>query len=172
GTDKLDGDAEDGDVAILFDKIKSIERHLSRSRVVLKSGRELELHGSNDVNSENRGIIVTDETGTMVDIPWEEFQKVTFTAVPAKPIARYNDFQLPKEITATVTTVYNKTLKGRTVLDLDEEFDFELFQGKEGDIEYHIPVRNIQKISVIHGHKAELFLKNGKKLSLDESQDV
>ena len=49
-TDKLDGDADDGNISLEFSKIVSIERRGGRSIVKLKSGRELTMGGSNDVD--------------------------------------------------------------------------------------------------------------------------
>ena len=71
-TDKLDGDTDDGDLSIEFGNISTIEREgYNSSHVVLKSGRDMDLRGSNDVNSENRGIIVTTEKLGRIDIPWK-----------------------------------------------------------------------------------------------------
>lgn len=171
-TDKLDGESEDGKVAIMFDKIASLEPHFSRCKVVLKSGRELELRGSNDVNSENRGIIITDEKGTMIDVPWDEFKKLTFTPISSAPAVKYEKFKTQKELKATVITRDGKTLSGKMILDLDEEYDFELYQGKADEIEFAVPLRNIKRIVPNSGDGAEVFLVSGEKLSLAESQDV
>ena len=76
-TDILDGDTRDGDMKIEFGKLASIERDKGGSNVVTQSGRELYLRGSNDVNSGNRGIIVTTDFGR-VDIPWREFKESYF----------------------------------------------------------------------------------------------
>ena len=171
-TDKLDGDAEDGKVAIAFDKIASLEPHMNRCTVVLKSGRTLDLRGSNDVNSENRGIIVTSEDGTIVEVPWSEAKKLTLKPVTSAPAVRYENFKTQKELNATVATNDGKTISGKMVLDLDEEYDFELYQGKSDDIEFAIPLRNIKHIAVANGYRADVTLKNGKKLSLEDAQDV
>ena len=96
-TDKLDGDSEDGKVALQFDKISSIEGHMSRCKIVLKSGRELDLRGSNDVNSGNRGIIITDDKGMIIDVPWDEFKKLTLKSAPAFP-SRYENFKSQKPL--------------------------------------------------------------------------
>lgn len=169
--DKLDGHTDDGKVSVPFGNVKSIERLSNRSRVLLKSGREMELNGTNDVNSENRGIIVTDENGIITDIPWSEFKKLTLAESSTKGLKKYDDFKSQKEITTTVNA-NGKALSGKTVIDLDEEYDFELFQGKDGDVEYSIPMRAIRKIDVINPKSSEVTLKSGKKLTLKESQDV
>lgn len=171
-TDKLDGDSEDGKVAIAFDKIVSLEPHMNRCTITLKSGRTFDLRGSNDVNAENRGLIVTKEDGTIVDIPWNELKKVTLKPASSAPAVRYENFKSQKEINATVVTRDGKNLTGKMVYDLDEEFDFELLQGKADELEFAIPFRNVKQIAVVNGRRAEVTLKGGQKLALSESQDV
>ncbi len=169
-TDKLDGDTYDGDVSIAFGKIKSITNDGSRSDIVLNSGREMTLRGSNDVNYENRGIIVTIEGVGRVDIPWKEFNKVTFKE--AKNSGKsFNDFKEPGSLEAKVVT-RNGTLDGRIVYDLDEEWDIEVLHGKDDRSEYVIPFRNIKSITPRGYQRSEVVLKNGTKLVLEESQDV
>ncbi|QSE95971.1 hypothetical protein [Fulvivirga lutea] len=170
-TDKLDGDTEDGDVSIEFGNLKSIEREGFRSVVVLKSGREMELRGSNDVNSDNRGIVVTSEKLGRVDIPWREFKKVTFISVNEKPKS-YDSFKDQNEITGTVKTTDGQTLKGKLIFDLDEEYNYEVVQGMNDDIEYVIPFRSISKIAPKNYDNSSITLKNGETFNLGESQDV
>lgn len=171
-TDKLDGDSEDGKVAIMFEKITTLEPHMNRCAVTLKSGRTLELRNSNDVNSENRGIIITNESGMIVDVPWSECKRVTLKPVSAAPAIKYENFSSQKALKATVLTQSGKKITGKFVLDLDEEYDFELFQGKSDELNYAIPLRSIKSISVINGTLAEVRLTNGTKLTLDDSQDT
>ena len=64
-----------GNLSIEFDKIQSIERRGWYSQVTLKSGRQLRLDGSNDVNDGNRGIIVENKDFVSIDIPWREFER-------------------------------------------------------------------------------------------------
>ncbi len=168
--DVLDGDTYDGDVSIAFGKITSITNDGSRSDVVLKSGRELTLRGSNDVNYENRGIIVTVEGLGRVDIPWREFNKVTFKEARNSGKS-YDDFKNPSQLEAKVVT-RNGTLDGRIVYDLDESLDIEVLHGKDDRSEYVIPFRNIKKIRPRGYQRSEVELKNGTKLVLEDSQDV
>lgn len=169
-TDKLDGDSYDGDLSIQFGKIASIVNDGSRSDVTLKSGRELTLRGSNDVNYENRGIIVTVEGMGRVDIPWRDFNKVTFTQARNSGKS-YNDFKNPETLEAQVVT-RNGTLNGRVVYDLDEELDIEVLHGKDDRSEYIIPFRNIKSIRPKGYSRSEVELKNGTTLVLEDSQDV
>ncbi|UII30179.1 hypothetical protein LVD17_17940 [Fulvivirga ulvae] len=172
-TDKLDGDTEDGDLSIEFGNISSIEREgYNSSRVVLKSGRDMDLRGSNDVNSENRGIIVTTEKLGRVDIPWKEFKKVEFINKPSFSLKRYTDFKNQKQLEGSVVTTDGETLKGRIIYDLDEEYNYEMLQGQDNDIEYFIPFASIKKIMPKNYDYSNVELKNGEKMLLGEGQDV
>jgi hypothetical protein len=172
GTDKLDGEMEDGKISIALEKIQGLERFHNRLKVNLQSGREMELSGTNDVNSENRGIVVVQENGVTVDIPWSEFKKATLGTGNKMILKKYSDFGKQKEIKATVASSKGKSQVGKTILDLDEEYDFELFQGKSNDIEYSLPFRTIKKLNVLENDRVEIELKNGEKLVLRESQDT
>jgi hypothetical protein len=171
-TDKLDGDSDDGDVAIEFGKIRSITRRGGRSLVVLKSGRELWLDGSNDVSSGNRGVIVMGKEFAAIDIPWREFDKVVFEDKAPGPAATYKDFATQHELTGKVTTHDGKSYAGRIIYDLDESHGYELLQGKNGEFEFIAAFRDIKKITTKGEHRAMIELKTGKKITLDEAQDV
>lgn len=173
GTDKLDGDSSDGDVSIPFDNIRSIERlGYGSSRVILKSGRDLELRGSNDVNSENRGIIVTTEKSERIDIDWEDFEKVTFADKPSGKLKSYADFKNQIKLEGTVVTTDGESHKGRIVYDLDEEHNYEVLQGEHEDMEYTIAFGDIKRVVPKNYDFSDVELKNGTKLLLQEGQDV
>ncbi len=75
----LDGDTRDVTYDIELGLIASIERKALRSVVVtLKSGKTIELRGSNDVDEGNKGIIVSTPSGRDEVIIWEDFVKVVF----------------------------------------------------------------------------------------------
>lgn len=170
--DKLDGDSDDGDLSIEFDKIASITRVGSRCRVQLKSGREVYMEGSNDVNRENRGVIVMNKDLPAVDVPWSEFDKITFEDKAPSALVSFEQFKNQKELSATVKTLGGDTYSGKLIFDLDEEQDFELLQGKDRDIEYTTAFRNVKKIKTYDDTRCEVELKNGSKLMLSDGQDV
>lgn len=171
-TDKLDGESEDGNVSIEFGKIRSIERKGGRSLVILKSGRELWLDGSNDVSSGHRGVIVMNRDFPGIDVPWSEFQKVIFEDKKPDPVAIYKDFSHQKELSGKVTSLQGKSYTGRIVYDLDESCDYELLQGRNGEIEFITAFRSVKRISTKGTHSCMVEMRNGKKITLDEGQDV
>ena len=169
-TDKLDGDTRDGDLSIEFGKIKSIKKEGSGSEVVTRSGRELYLRGSNDVNQENRGIIVTTDFGR-VDIPWREFKKVEFKNAPNKGKG-YADYAKMEKLSGTIQTVDGQSLSGTIIYDLDETYSFEMLQGKEDDVEYIIPMSSVKQVIPKNYDNSMVILKNGTELLLGEARDV
>lgn len=169
-TDVLDGDSRDGDIKIEFGNLASIEKDGSGSTVETKSGRKMYLRGSNDVNSSNRGIIVTTDFGR-VDIPWREFRKVTFSDAPSN-IKKYSDFAGMKKLSGTVTTTKGETLSGEIIYDLDEALNFEMLQGKDDGVEYIIPFESVKSIAPKNWDYSTVVLKNGTELTLGDSRDV
>lgn len=172
GTDVLDGDTRDGDVSIPFRKIESIERDgYSSSIVKLKSGRELDLRGSNDVNDDNKGIIVTVEGLGRVDLEWEDFDKVTFTDPPNSGPA-FSTFRNPEKIMGQVEVDNGDIHRGEIIYDLDEEYTFEVLNGEDNDTKYIIPFRNIKSIEPRSSDRARVVFKNGETIEMEDSQDV
>ena len=169
-TDILDGESRDGNIDVEFGNIKSIERDRSGSTVITKSGRELYLRGTNDVNSGNRGIIVNTDFGR-VDIPWKEFKIVEFSDA-ASSGTNYASFANPKKVSGTVLTTKGESISGTIIYDLDEEFDFEMIQGSDDDIEYFIPMKYISKIVPKNYDNSTIILKSGKEIMLGDSRDV
>jgi hypothetical protein len=170
-TDVLDGDSEDGDMKIRFTNIRSIEKYRRGSLVTLKSGREIYLTGSNDVNSENRGVVIKDPELGKILVKWRAFEKITFQDTGDSGPA-YKDFQETRTLSGVVHTKDDETYSGRIIYDLDEIYDLEILDGQDGYIEYNIPFRNIKRISPRSSYGSRIELKNGDELVLEDSRDV
>jgi len=171
GSDVLDGDSEYAEMEIEFSEIAAIERRERGSLVTLNSGREYFLTGSNDVNRENRGIIVNTPDVGSVTIGWRDFDRVDFAdARDSGP--GYNSFAPTTFIEATVRTWNDETFSGRIFYDLDEAFDFEMLNGDNEDCEFLIPFRNIASITPERRWGSTVHLKNDLELRLDGSNDI
>lgn len=170
-TDKLDGDSEDGDVSLEFKDITSIEKRGRGSVVITKSGRELYLTGSNDVNDENRGILIVSPEVGVVRFKWDAFRKVTF-ATPKNTGATFNDFTAPNLVTGTVSRLDGNDVSGQIVYDIDETIDFEIIEGVENDIEYLIPLKNIKSITPKNYDNSQVVLRSGQTFLLGDGRDV
>jgi len=170
--DMLDGDTEDGDVSIPMGKIRAIERRSRRSsRVELLDGRVLELSGSNDVNSSIRGIVVEDPRFGRVEIPWDVFDRADIDV--AKDSGKsYGDYPPLGRIAARVKSTDGKVREGHIAFDLDETYLWEMLDGSQDDVEYHIPFYRVKRIRPLAARRTEVELDNGQKLRLEDETDV
>ena len=169
-SDELDGDTEDGDISIPMGSIASIERRGSRGcEVVLKDGRNFRLRGSNDVNSDNRGIMVEDERFGRVVVYWSDFDKLEFTDSKSSGRA-YGDYK-NGFLQGAVVDRSGDRHEGRIVFDLDESENWEILNGNARDIEYNIPFELVSLIEPGR-HESRVVLVGGEELWLEESQDV
>jgi hypothetical protein len=77
--DVLDGEIGDLEYEVPFANIRTIKRKSSlSSEIILRGGLSLELSGTNDVNDDNRGIIVLLADGTRKELDWEDLDRVDF----------------------------------------------------------------------------------------------
>jgi len=170
--DELDGDTDDGDVSIPMGRIRAIERRSRRSsRVELIDGRTLELSGSNDVDSSNRGIVVEDARFGRVEIPWEVFERADIE-VAKDSGKRYGDYPSLGPIEAKVTLRGGKTRQGKIAFDLDETHGWEMLNGIQDDVDYDIPFARVKSIRPLGSRRSEVTLTNGEKLRLEGQTDV
>ena len=126
--------------------------------------------GTNDVNGENRGIVVNEPGIGSVKIGWADFDQVTFEPAPETGPS-YADYGSGHELFGTVQSDEG-TFRGRIIYDLDEAWDFELLQGKNHDTEYSIPFRDILRIEPRGGRGASVVLREGLTIELEDSHDV
>ena len=168
--DKLDGDTREGHESIPFGDIASITKHRRGALVRLKSGSELYMTGSNDVNHGNRGVVVVVPLVGSVKIGWEDFDEVTFSS-PQGTGRSYAQYAQGGNLAGTVAT-RNGSYEGRIVFDLDESHDFELLHGTNGHTQYMIPFRDIARITPEGPRRAVVELKIGLTIELEENQDV
>ena len=171
GEHKLDGDTRDGDLSIPFKQIKSIEKGENGSYVVLNSGRDFFLKGSNDVNSQNRGIIVTVQNLGNVDIPWKVFRSATFE--PAETSGpSYKSYKVPKGLSGAIYTFDGDKIEGRIIYDIDEAWEVETLEAKDYRIDYVIPFSNVKRVIPKNNDFSTVEFRNGESLLLGEVRDV
>jgi hypothetical protein len=170
-SDRLDGDSDDGDVSIRFSEINSLEKEDNGTRVTLRSGRQLHLTGSNDVNGENRGVLIASPELGVVKVSWRAFRKLTLST-PTTAGQTYEQFKAPVALRGTVSRLDGDDLTGQIIYDIDEMLDIEMLEGEENDIEYTIPFKNIKKITPKNYDYASIELRNGQSLLLGGGQDV
>ncbi|MEQ9424557.1 MAG: hypothetical protein RJQ09_09080 [Cyclobacteriaceae bacterium] len=170
--EKLDGDSRDGEVSIPFGNIKSIISEGRGSKVVLTSGREMYLRGSNDVNGDNNGIWVNIPELGQIDIKWRDFDRVEFDHTNNDTGPGYSTYKRPVKLQGTVVTVRNERFSGNLVFDLDEEYDFEMLDGSDDYVKFEVPFRNIRRLRPKNYNYSSVELKNGQVFLLGDHRDV
>jgi len=171
GDDILDGNENGRKRKIKFSKIDKIERLSSRAaEVTLKSGKSRRLDDSNDIDSGNRGIVISDRKLGAVKVEWDEFELVEFTDPPGK--VKYSDFNGGKKIKGTVYTEDGDKYSGEIKWDDDEEYTWELLDGKNRDIDFEIEFGNIKSIERSSSRSSLVTLLDGRSLKLRDSNDV
>ena len=170
--DLIDGEADDINVKLEMGNIRSIERDgRSASDITLRDGRKLNVSGTNDVDDDNRGILVEDERFGRVEIPWMAFRKVTFDDAGSSGRG-YDTYQPKGRMTGTVRTIDDESATGEIVFDLDEEYAWEMLDGDDDDISYSIPLGMVVSVSPRSGDRTDVVLRSGETLRLSDSQDV
>jgi hypothetical protein len=170
-TDELDGEDRDGHVSIAFGEIASIKKHWRGAMVTLTDGSEELLTGSNDVNNENRGVVVQVPDIGRVRIGWDDFEEVKFRRTPPGSGRGYAEYGDGAALQGVVETRGGRH-QGRIVFDLDESWDFELLHGRNGDTEYMIPFGEITSITPRGRFRADVKLRSGVEIELEDTQDV
>lgn len=170
-TDILDGEEGRRKRKIEFGKIKKIEPLSSQSAlVVLKDGTEMELENSNDIDSGNRGVIISDPKLGRISIDWDELEKVEFAGSPKG--LRYNDFDGGKRLEGKVVLESGEELTGEIKWDDDEEFTWEMLDGEFQDIELDIEFGLIKSVEKISSRTSKVTLKDGRTFKLRNSNDI
>lgn len=170
-TDILDGEDGRRKRKIEFGKISKIEPLSSQSALVtLKDGTEMELENSNDIDSGNRGVIISDPKLGRISIDWDELEKVEF-AEPVKGVG-YDDFDGGRRLEGKVILESGDELSGEIRWDDDEEFTWEILDGEFQDIELDIEFGLVKSIEKISSRTGKVTLKDGRAFKLRNSNDI
>jgi len=169
--DILDGDADGRRYKIPFRKIRSIRKQGKRqSEVTFAGGRTVLLRGTNDVDADNRGIVVTIPGVGYVEIDWHAFRGVTFSEAPAS--RTYDTFDGGDRIRGTVLTRDGRSLDGEITWDDDEQYTFEPLDGELRGVDFAIPFGGIASVTRVSRRGAAVTLANGDVLTLEGTNDV
>ena len=171
GSDVLDGEGEDGDRSILFSDVAVIEQDgRDGAMVTLRDGETFRLEDSNDVNHENRGIVISDPRLGEVTVRWEGFASLAFHASPDQDY--YAAFDGGQSLFGTVRTVSGDRLTGYLRWDNDEEFTWEILDGESHGVEFDIELSNVARIERVDEQSALVILRDGRTFQLSGSNDV
>jgi hypothetical protein len=169
--DVLDGRAEGEEVRIDFGAIEEIAWESDRSaRVRLRSGEELVLRGTNDVNRDSRGIEVLDAGFGRALVQWEDFRSVRFHAPDGR--GAWSPTAADRPIRGIVHAVDGRVIEGEVRWDNDEERAWEPLDGRSGDAELDIEFGTIGSIQKLEDDAVRVTLLDGRTFDLTGSADV
>lgn len=169
--DILDGRADGEEVRIEFGAIEEIEWESDRSaRVRLRSGEELELRGTNDVDRDNRGIEVLDAGFGRAIVQWEDFQSLRFH----DPVASraWSATAPDRPIRGVVHAVDGRVIEGEVRWDNDEERAWEPLDGWSADANLGIEFGAVRSIEKLENDSVTVTLLDGRTFDLTDSADV
>jgi hypothetical protein len=173
-SDILDGESRGEDLEIPFSKIRVIEHRSSSSAgVELTSGRKLRLRGSNDVNDENRGIVVRVPHRGQVTVEWDQFDRVEFQRPDPADLPGYDDYDAGEPLYGTVWDDRGERYRGWITWDDDETHTYEFLDGEIDDgSTVMLEFADIQSIERRSRRSATVKLNSGESLHLKGTCDV
>jgi hypothetical protein len=126
--------------------------------------------GSNDVDSSNRGIAISDLSLGQVQVPWRAFDQLVFQTAPSDDRS-YATFDGGHRLYGTVQTEDGERHTGQVRWDNDEENSWELLDGDDGEAELDVELGLVRSIRRSMGG-ADVTLRDGRTISMDGSNDV
>ncbi len=136
------------------------------------SDREIELLGTNDVNENNKGVIMNLPNIGRADFNWKHFVSLEIIDEDMPENFCDTSFPVSERLYGKVFTKSGEQFEGLIVYDMDEAMDSELLNGLNDDIKFAIPFRNIESIKPMSNNHASVVLKSGEKLFLGDKTDV
>jgi hypothetical protein len=171
--DIIDGHDKRRKRKIKFEKIARIEKISSQaSLIVLKDGKEIRLDDSNDVDSGNRGIVVSDRKLGRVIVQWDEFESLEIKQPSGADYVSYDDFDGGRKIFGSVYDEDGEEYTGKIRWDNDEEYGWEILDGDYRGVEFDIAFENIKSIEKLSRRSSRVTLWDDRKFKLRDSNDV
>ena len=189
-TDTLNGEDSNGvRRRVLFGRITSIRPINDGAEIALADGNRMELFDDDDVDRGNDGIYVSDPALGMVVLDWDDVEIVRFHSPDPGSISGPLDGG--RRLRGTVVTADTTELSGWIRWDGDEEYSWELLDGRTPsavvDVEFG-QIAVIEKflaevvsvnlgpagVSVSHPvtEGAKVTLRDGRVFEMDGSNDV
>ena len=171
----LDGDSlhtRRGDQDIPFSAIHAVEEHQGGVRVTLTSGDIVEDQVDHvlGVWTHGSGIRIADPALGTVHLEWDAFSSLQLEDPPDG--LGYDSFDGGHPLFGTVVTRQGDEITGRIRWDADEEWSWELLNGRSDDVDFQIEFGNIEHIEANEDGGARVTLLDGRSFELDGSNDV
>jgi hypothetical protein len=177
-SDVLQGRQDRQDQEIEFASIAALRPDGPRAtRVTLRSGEELVLMGTNDVNESNRGIEVSDPALGRVIVPWGALESLVFAppaaaAAGSTPVVGRSAFDGGRPLFGTVETSSGERLTGRVRWGNDEASTWEILDGRSEGVDYDVELARVLSIERSGPSAVRVALRDGRSLHLEGSNDV
>ena len=152
--------------SVMFGHIVSIERRGSGSIILLKDGREFDVHGG-DCGKE---LTILDWKLGKIVLEWHDLELVEFIDEPDDYTRDVEENGYP--IFGSVLTQTDITFSGFILWDNDESLSTHILNGKYGRFDKEIPFSNIQSITPLNRRSSEITLWNGSQFVLSGTNDV
>jgi hypothetical protein len=154
-----------------FSSIAVVERTgRSSARITLTSGEILDVGGANAPRFGGRTVRVLDPTLGQVQMPWNDVAELRLHA-PATLRAR-DAFTGGQRLRGVVATQSGERLTGWVRWDNDEEYGWELLNGRDGNRAFAIELSHVREIQRRSSRSADVTLHDGRTFDLDGSNDV
>ena len=129
------------------------------------------MSGTNDVNSDNRGIMIETPDQGRITVPWKKFRRLSLERGLGSGSA-IDDFPTRRALSGTVIDADGTHWRGRIVFDLDEAYTWDIFNGTVDDLEYDIPFALIASVERADKEHSWVTLRSGQRLRLGDSPDA
>lgn len=171
--DIIDGSEHGRTRKIKFSQIAKIERLSSQaSEITLRDGKVIRLEDSNDIDSGNRGVLITDPGLGRVTVSWDEFESLELKEPPSAAIPAYADFDGGRRLQGTASDENGDKYTGYLRWDDDEEYTWEILDGSYRGVDFDIPFEKIQAIEKDTRRTTAITLWDGREFRLRDSNDV
>jgi hypothetical protein len=169
--DVLDGRADGEDMQIAFREISEIAWESERSaRVFLRTGEEIVLRGTNDVDRSNRGIEVSDPGFGRATVSWADFRSVRFHR-PGQRL-QWPAVEAGRPLRGTVHAADGRVIEGEIRWDNDETAAWESIEGWSGDVDLDVEFAAIRSIAKSAADGVTVTLLDGRTFALSGSASV
>ncbi len=138
------------------------------ARIILKSGKEVELSGgSTDIGEDIRELIIEDKSEGEVELSWDELERVDFMDTPRDLNSTFGD-----RLYGTLTTRRGDEFTGFVCWDVDEVFTTDVLDGEDGGKTRKIKFGKIASIERYSSSGATVKLTAGDEFVLRGTNDV
>lgn len=135
--------------------------------LVLKNGEEIEFeNGSGDIGEDIREILIDTNDEGVIELYWRDIDRIEFMQGPDRESA------FGKRLYGKLVTRRGDEFKGSIGWDIDESFDTDVLDGSERNRKRKIEFKDISMIERRSSQSALVTLRTGKKIRLDDSNDV